>query len=59
MFNVGVEIGQLIFVAVTLAVGALLARFPLLRRPWMQYAVPYAIGAVAMFWVIERIGAFA
>jgi hydrogenase/urease accessory protein HupE len=59
MFNVGVEIGQLIFVAVTLAVGALLAPFPLLRRPWMQYAAPYAIGAVAMFWVIERIGAFA
>lgn len=59
MFNVGVEIGQLIFVAVALAVGALIVRLPMLRRPWMQYAVPYAIGAVAMFWVIERIGAFA
>ena len=59
MFNVGVEIGQLIFVAAALAVGALLARLPLPRRPWMDYAVPYAIGAVATFWVIERIAAFA
>jgi hypothetical protein len=59
MFNVGVEVGQLIFVAVALAAGALLARLPIARRPWVGYAVPYAIGAVAMFWVIERIGAFA
>jgi hydrogenase/urease accessory protein HupE len=57
MFNVCVEIGQLIFVAAALATGVLLARLP--RRPWMDYAVPYAIGTVAMFWVIERVGAFA
>jgi hydrogenase/urease accessory protein HupE len=59
MFNVGVELGQLIFVAVALAAGALLARLPIARRPWVGYAIPYAIGAVAMVWVIERIGAFA
>jgi hypothetical protein len=29
------------------------------RWPWMDYAIPYAIGTVAMFWVIERVGAFA
>ncbi len=59
MFNVGVEIGQLIFVAAALAAGALLARLPLPRRPWMDYAIPYAIGAVAMFWVVERVSGFA
>jgi hypothetical protein len=59
MFNLGVEIGQLIFVAAALAAGALLARLPLPRWPWMDYAIPYAIGTVAMFWVIERVGAFA
>jgi len=59
MFNVGVELGQLIFVAAALAIGILLARLPLLRRRWMDYAVPYAIGSIAMFWVIERVGAFA
>ncbi len=58
MFNVGVEIGQLIFVAVALALRALIVRLPLPRRAWMPYAVPYAIGALAMFWVVERVGAF-
>jgi len=57
-FNVGVEIGQLIFVAAALAVGALLRRAPIRRLAWMPYVAPYAIGVIAMFWVIERIGAF-
>ena len=57
-FNVGVEIGQLIFVAAALAAAALLRRAPIRRLSWMPYAAPYAIGGVAMFWVIERIGAF-
>jgi hydrogenase/urease accessory protein HupE len=59
MFNVGVEIGQLVFIAAALTAGALLSRLPLPRRRWLDYAVPYSIGAVAMFWVIERVGAFA
>jgi hypothetical protein len=59
MFNVGVEIGQLIFVGFALAAGALIARLPVTRPAWTNYALPYAIGAVAMFWVIERVAAFA
>lgn len=58
MFNVGVEVGQLIFVLFALGVGALLRRLPVPRHAWVPYAVPYAIGSVAMFWVIERISAF-
>jgi hydrogenase/urease accessory protein HupE len=58
MFNVGVEVGQLIFVGFALGVTALTARLPLWRRRWMPYAVPYVIGTVAMFWVIERVGQF-
>jgi len=58
MFNVGVEVGQLLFVLAALALGALIARLPLPRRTWMSYLVPYAIGPVAMFWVMERICAF-
>ncbi|MBU8977785.1 HupE/UreJ family protein [Lysobacter sp. MMG2] len=58
MFNVGVEIGQLMFVTAVL----LLLRFARLRR-WAlprsaEVAMPYAIGSVAMFWVVERAGAF-
>ena len=57
-FNVGVELGQLIFVAVVLAARAIVVRLPVPSPAWMPYALPYAIGSVAMFWVIERIGAF-
>ncbi len=57
-FNVGVEIGQLLFVAVALSAAAALRRTPVHRQAWLPYAAPYAIGAIAMFWVIERIGAF-
>ena len=57
-FNVGVELGQLIFVVLALGATALLRRVPLRRHAWLPYAAPYAIGSLAMFWVIERIGAF-
>jgi hydrogenase/urease accessory protein HupE len=57
-FNVGVEIGQLLFVAVVLSLAALfrLARNPLPR--WATVAPAYLIGSLAMFWVIERVAAF-
>jgi hydrogenase/urease accessory protein HupE len=58
MFNVGVEIGQLIFVAGMLGVAALLLRVPLRPSRWLRAAPAYGIGTVAMFWVVERIGAF-
>jgi hydrogenase/urease accessory protein HupE len=57
-FNVGVEIGQLIFVAIVLALAAL---FRLARRPlprWAALALPYLIGTLAMFWVIQRVSVF-
>jgi hydrogenase/urease accessory protein HupE len=54
-FNVGVEAGQLAFVAVALGVIALLRR---IRLPdWTPHLPPYAIGSVAMYWVIERTAA--
>ena len=57
-FNVGVEIGQLIFVCAALLLRAALARLPLRWPEWTPFVAPYAIGTVAMFWVIERVGAF-
>jgi hydrogenase/urease accessory protein HupE len=57
-FNVGVELGQLIFVVFAVAVRAALVRLPVPRREWMPYVAPYAIGTIAMCWVIERVGAF-
>ena len=57
-FNVGVEIGQLAFVAAILLLRAGVARLPLGWPGWAHALAPYAIGTVAMFWVIERVGAF-
>jgi hydrogenase/urease accessory protein HupE len=61
-FNVGVEIGQLLFV---LSVFAVLAMFRRASRrievpqpAWARAVPPYAIGCVAAYWVIERIAAF-
>jgi hydrogenase/urease accessory protein HupE len=55
MFNVGVEMGQLMFVAAFLVLR--LAWINALRLPapqWMTRAASYGIGTVAMYWVIER-----
>jgi len=54
-FNIGVEFGQLVFVFATLCIIQRLRRFRLPR--WAPFIPPYAIGAVAMFWVIERTAA--
>jgi hypothetical protein len=48
----------LLFAATVLTVYAVVSRWPLPRPAWTPYLAPYAIGAVAMFWVIDRIGAF-
>ena len=57
-FNVGVELGQLIFIA---AVMSLLFVIRKLRREWPLWAhqVPaYAIGGIATFWFFERLAGF-
>jgi HupE / UreJ protein len=57
-FNVGVEIGQLLFIATVLCVLALVRRIRPSRPRWTGLAAPYAIGSIAMFWVIERVASF-
>jgi hypothetical protein len=57
-FNVGVEIGQLMFVTAVLGLFFLLAKVPKTGPRWAETVAAYAIGAVAMFWVIQRIAAF-
>jgi hydrogenase/urease accessory protein HupE len=61
-FNVGVEIGQLMFVAAVLtviAVGWRAAQWLRLSQPvWLWRIAPYAIGSVASFWLVERVTAF-
>lgn len=53
-FNVGVELGQLAFIAATLAIMATAGRLPLEAPKWGWRITPYAIGSLAAFWVIQR-----
>jgi hypothetical protein len=58
-FNVGVEIGQLLFVAVLLAGAALLRRPAGFVDPrWSTVLPAHAIGGLASFWLVERVVAF-
>jgi hypothetical protein len=57
-FNVGVELGQLAFIAVVLAVMAAGRRLPAPTPSWSWRVAPYSIGSLAMFWVIQRIFLF-
>ena len=54
-FNVGVEIGQLLFVSVVLGAVALLQVRRLALPRWAGLIPPYAIGTIAMFWMIQRL----
>ena len=57
-FNVGIEVGQLLFVAVVLLGWSALQTLPI-RWPEKSIYVPtYAIGALAVFWVFERTRGF-
>jgi hypothetical protein len=53
-FNVGVELGQLAFIAVVLAGAWVLRRMALAPPAWAPRLAAYVIGSVAAFWVFER-----
>ena len=57
-FNLGVELGQLLFVVVVAAVLSVARRVPLERHRWAELLPPYAIGTTAMFWLMQRLIAF-
>jgi len=60
-FNIGVELGQLAFVVAALLVFRLSIHLLDLTPDWLlstRKVLPYAIGAVSAFWVIERVWAF-
>lgn len=57
-FNVGVELGQLMFVGIVLSAIWVLRKIPAKLPRWTSSAVPYLIGSIAMFWTVERVFAF-
>ena len=54
-FNIGVELGQICFILVLIAIQKIflsrLKNFP----NWTRKILPYAIGSLATFWLIERV----
>ena len=57
-FNIGVELGQLMFVAGVLTGIVLLKRTRISWPDWCFHLPAYAIGSIAAFWLIQRISLF-
>jgi len=57
-FNIGVEVGQLIFVAAVLGLRFVAPRVVRNFEDRLPVAVSYGIGSVAAFWTVERVASF-
>ena len=57
-FSIGVEAGHFLFIGTVLPLAAVARRVPWPAPQWAPLVPPYAIGAVAMFWVVQRVAAF-
>jgi len=62
LFNVGVEVGQLLFIAAMFTAAAVVRqitrRVEVPQPAWAGAVPPYAIGIMAAFWVIQRVVTF-
>jgi hypothetical protein len=57
-FSLGVETGHFLFIGVALSSIALVRRSSVPVPRWAELVPSYAIGSIAMFWVIQRVAAF-
>ena len=55
LFNVGIEIGQLLVIAVLIAAGWIIRRYSGHRHPVWQQAFTFVMGAMAAYWTIDRV----
>ncbi len=55
LFNVGVEVGQLAFVAAVLLLARLYSALSVPEFTWARAVPAYVIGSVAAFWLIQRV----
>jgi len=58
MFNVGVELGQLMFVMLMLGIIIALGRLRVQWPVWSRQFPAYAIGSMAALWFIQRVSGF-
>ena len=54
-FNVGVELGQLGFVALVLTIGRSFRALQVPRPHWVATVRGYVVGTVGAFWTIQRV----
>ena len=54
LFNVGVEVGQILFVLVVLALARSFRVLEIRWPVWAQAVPAYAVGSLGAFWTIER-----
>ena len=57
-FNVGVEVGQLMFVAAVLVVQFFIQKIKVAWPAWVEQVPAYGIGSLAAFWFIQRTASF-
>jgi hydrogenase/urease accessory protein HupE len=57
-FNVGVEIGQILFVTVVLLIGKGIRKISYEWPVWIRRGPAYLIGSVAAFWCVQRTVSF-
>jgi hypothetical protein len=57
-FNVGVEVGQLMFVAAVLSVTWMIYKTKVKWPAWVEQIPAYGIGSLASFWLIQRTVSF-
>lgn len=53
-FNVGIEIGQIMFICAIQAAGLLVARLLSSIPRWVEWVPVYAIGCLSFYWCLER-----
>jgi hydrogenase/urease accessory protein HupE len=53
-FNIGIELGQLAFIAVALVAARAWRRLPVPARPALEWIPVYLIGILSVYWCIER-----
>jgi len=58
MFNVGVELGQLLFIGAILLLLLCLRKLRTRWPAWVRQLPAYGIGSIAAFWMIDRISGF-
>jgi hypothetical protein len=56
-FNVGVEFGQLGFIAAVLGAQQMLPALQMRLKPWTRFVPGYLVGSIGAFWTFERVAA--